>query len=365
MRALLATVASLIAIVTLNTSVPAITAGRQSDVRLSGAGATFPETLYKKWVVEFQKAKPNVRVDYRAIGSGGGIKSITDKTVAFAGSDAPLNKKELDGVGGADKILELPVAAGGLVPAYNLPEVASPINFTGELLADIYLGKITQWNDPRLAAINSGVQLPDRPIVPAYRSDSSGTTFVWTSYLATQSTAFKETVGVGKQVSWPVGQGAPGNANVATIVSQTPGAVGYVEESFAAMNNIAFGKVKNASGAFVLASPATVSHATAAAFEKPRDDNRLIANIWNSPKADAYPVSALTYLIVYRDLSNLASKAEAQALVDYLRWCLTSGQPMAADLHYAPLYEATRAQVLAALSTLTYKGEPLNHTPAK
>lgn len=363
MRALLATIASLVALLTMGAAAPAARAAE--DVRLSGAGATFPETLYKKWVVDFQKAQPKVRVDYRAIGSGGGIKSISDKAVAFAGSDAPLNKKELDGMGGADKVLELPVAAGGLVPAYNLPEVTSPINFTGELLADIYLGKITNWNDPRLAAINSGVQLPDRPIVPAYRSDSSGTTFVWTSYLATQSTPFKETVGVGKQVSWPVGQGAPGNANVATIVSQTPGAIGYVEESFAAMNNIAFGKVKNPSGAFVLASPAAVSHATSGAFEKPRDDGRLIANIWNSPKAEAYPISALTYVIVYRDLGNLSSKAEAQALVDYLRWCLTTGQPMAAELHYAPLDDATRAQVLKALTGLTFKGEPLNHSPAK
>lgn len=330
------------------------------DVRLSGAGATFPESLYKRWVVEFQKASPHVQVDYRAIGSSGGIRALTDKTAAFAGSDAPLTKKDMEGFGGEGKVIELPMVAGGLVPAYNVPGVEKPLNFTGAVLADIYLGKITNWNDPRLAELNPGVGLPDLAITPAYRSEGSGTTFVFTSYLCTQSPEFKDAVGSGKQVSWPRGQGGQGNPNVAAIVAQTRGAIGYVEQNYATMNKIAFGAVKNAHGEFVLASPERVAKATASAFDKPREDGRLIANVWNAPDAGAYPISALTYIMVYSDLGNLKSRDEAAGLVQYLRWCLNEGQSSASTLDYAPLAEGARRKVLAVLDTVTFKGESLS-----
>lgn len=330
------------------------------EVRLAGAGATFPESLYKRWVVEYQKAAPTVAVDYRAIGSGGGIRAITDKTVAFAGSDAPLTKKEIEAVGGEGVLVELPMVAGGVVPAYNVPGVDQPLNFTGEVLADIFMGKIAKWNDPKLAELNPGVKLPDLAILPAYRSDGSGTTFVWTSYLATQSQTFKDRVGTGKQVKWPVGQGGQGNPSVAAIVSQTQGAIGYIEQNFATMNRIPYGAVKNAAGKFVKASPESVKVATASAFEKPREDGRLIANIWNGAGEGAYPIAGFTYIIVYRDLRNLGGEQEAKALTDYLRWSLTEGQRFASEMDYAPLDSGVREQVLGALDALTFKGQPLS-----
>lgn len=323
-----------------------------ADIRLSGAGATFPESLYKRWAVEYEKVAAGVKIDYRGIGSGGGIRAISDKTVAFAASDAPLSKKEIEAAGGEGVLVELPMVAGGVVPAYNVPGLDKPLNFTGAILADIFLGKITNWNDPRLAEINPGVKLPDLTIMPAYRSDGSGTTFVWTSYLATQSEAFKDQVGVGKSVKWPAGQGGQGNPNVAAIVSQTQGAIGYIEHNFATMNKIAYGAVKNPAGRFVLASPKSIGVATASALSTPRPDKRLIANIWNSPAPDAYPVAALTYVIVYNDLRTAGGPEAAKALTDYLRWCLTDGQRLAADMDYAPLDSALREQTLSRLEQL-------------
>src|SRR3954453_2245015 len=235
-------------------------------VRLNGSGATFPEPLYKRWIGEVEKAR-GIQVDYTGIGSGGGIKDITSKTVAFAGSDAPMNAKEVEKFGGASALVEIPSVAGGVVPAYNLPGVAS-LNFTGEVLAEIYMGKISMWNDAKLAQLNPGVKLPGTPITPAWRTDGSGTTFVWTSYLATQSPEFKDTVGASKQVEWPTGQGGKGNPGVAAVVQQTPGAIGYIELNYAEQNKIAYGVVKNKDGKFVKASAASISAAGAGAAEK-------------------------------------------------------------------------------------------------
>ncbi len=336
----------------------------QSDVRLQGAGATFPQPLYEKWVVEFQKVSPKIQISYQGGGSGAGIRAITDKTVAFAGSDAALNKKEIEAVGGESAILEFPTVAGAVVPAYNVPNVDKPINFTGEVLADIFLGRITKWNDPKIAALNAGVTLPDLAISPVFRSDGSGTTAVFTSYLAGQSESFKGTIGAGKQVRWPVGVGGKGNPGVAAAVQQSPGSLGYVEYNYALENKIAFGAVKNKDGKFVLASPAAVTAAGAKGVDGFKD-GRLISDLWNQPGEDTYPIASFTYIMVYRDLAtNLKTIEEAKALASFLRWAVTDGQGLAAEMHYAPLSSQVRDRVVAAVDSLTFGGKPLAAAPS-
>lgn len=338
----------------------AIPARAQSgeSVKLAGAGATFPQSLYERWVVEYQKAHPNVKIDYQGIGSGGGIKAITDKTVAFAASDAPLTKRELEVIGGPEKILEFPSCAGGVVAAYNVPGLETQLKLTGPVLADIFAGKIGKWNDPRIAELNPGAKLPNLAIVPAYRTDGSGTTFVFTNYLAGQSDDFRGSVGMGKSVKWPVGQGGKGNPGVAAIVQQTGGAVGYIEHNYATNNKLAYAAIKNSAGEFISASPETIT-AAADAIDQSLKAPRLVGDIWNQPAKNAYPISSFTYLIVYRDLNNLQTPAEASALVDFLRWTMGRGQDLAASLDYAPLSGGIRKKVDDALLTLTYKGAPV------
>lgn len=330
-----------------------------ANVRLTGAGATFPAPLYKKWVVEFEKADPAVKIDYNSIGSGGGIKAITDKTVAFGASDAPLSKKEIEALGGADKIVQIPTTAGAVVPAYNLPGVSGEIKFSGEVLAGIYTGKIAKWNDPAIAALNSDVKLPDMAITPAYRTDGSGTTHVFSSYLATLSEDFKGSVGAGKSVKWPVGQGGKGNEGVTAVVQQTPGAIGYIELNYATANKIPFGAVKNPDGQFVKASPETMAAAGGAAAKK-LTGTVMAADIWNQPGKDSYPISAFTYIIVYKDLStSVSSVEEAKALKSFLSWATTEGQKTGKAMDYAPLTAEVQSAVGTALSSLTYKGEAI------
>jgi phosphate transport system substrate-binding protein len=331
-----------------------------ADVRLVGSGATFPAPLYKKWVADFQKVASDAKLDYNSVGSGGGIKAITDKTVAFAGSDAPLNKKQLEAMGGEGAVVQVPSCAGAVVPAYNVPglESTTELKFTGEVLAQIYLGTISMWNDAAIGALNPGVKLPALAITPAYRSDGSGTTFVFTNYLATQSDAFKETIGMGTQVKFPVGQGGKGNEGVSAVVQQTAGAIGYIEANYATANKITFGSVKNLEGEFVKASPESVSLAGAAAAETLKG-TVLSANIWNKPGKGVYPISAFTYLIVHRDLNNLKSDAEARMLVRFLRWATSEGQRSAKELDYAPLSAGVQAKVQEALGTITYQGKPV------
>jgi phosphate transport system substrate-binding protein len=339
-------------------------ASAQSDVKLQGAGATFPNPLYQRWVTDYQKSHPSVKIDYQSVGSGAGIKGFTEHTVDFGASDAPISKKEQDEaaqahekLGGMPGIIQIPTCAGSVVPAYNLPGFTGEIKFTGEILADIYAGKISKWNDAKLAAINSGVKLPDTAITPAYRTDGSGTNFVWTSYLATQSESFKETIGVGKQVKWPVGQGGKGNEGVTAAIQGTAGAVGYIELDYAVQNKIPFGSVKNKDGKFIKASAGSVSAAGEKAAES-FSGTVLKADIWNQPGENAYPISAFTYIIVYKDLVK-QTKDQADALVDFLAWATTDGQSTTGKMNYAPLAPAVRAKVQAALSEITYKGAPV------
>ena len=326
--------------------------------RLQGAGATFPAPLYKRLVAVYQQLQPEVLIDYQSIGSGGGISAITDKTVHFAASDAPMSKKELQRTGDEANVVEIPSCAGGVVPTYNLPGVTESLKFTGELLADIYIGKVSQWNDPAIASLNPGVQLPDLPITPVWRTDGSGTTFIFTNYLATQSDDFMFTIGMGKQVQWPTGQGGKGNEGVTAVVQQTVGGIGYVEQNYANHNRLPSGAVMNKDGSFVKASPETVSRAGAGAASG-MHGQILAADIWNQSGDQAYPIASFTYLIVYKDLNNLPNKQSAQALADFLWWATHDGQQYAAQLDYAPLAPAVQQHVEEALKSLTYKGQSL------
>jgi phosphate transport system substrate-binding protein len=326
------------------------------EVKFGGAGASFPAPLYKYWVAQFQKANPDIRIDYQGIGSGGGIKAITDKTVAFGATDAPLNRKELEALGGAEKVLQVPMVIGGVVPAYNLPGVTKELRFTGELLAEMFIGGVNSWDDPRIKELNPGVELPKLAITPVWRTDGSGTTFVFTSYLATQNPAFREAVGTGKQVRWPIGQGGKSNEGVAAVIQQTAGALGYIEQNYAVANKIAYGAVRNANNEFVKATPESMSLAAEPAA-KLLKGTVLSADIWNQPGAGVYPISSFTYIVLHRDLNNLASIEEARALAKFLHWATSEGQTMAVSLEYAPLSPSAAEKVHAALDQLTFKGE--------
>ena len=333
-----------------------------ADVRLQGAGATFPNPLYQRWVAEYQESHPDVKIDYQSIGSGGGIKGFTEKTVDFAGSDAPLSASELTAAGGAANIVMIPSCAGSVVPAYNLPGVAH-LNLSGEVLAEIFMGGISTWSDPRIAALNPGVNLPATAITPAWRSDGSGTTYIFTKYLATQSPVFRGTIGTGKQVKWPVGQGGKGNDGVAAIVQQTAGAIGYIEQNYASANKIAFGSVRNRDGEFVKASPQSVSLAGESASAG-LSGTILATDLWNQPGQGVYPIASFTYLIVYKDLNNLNDPTKARALADFLWWATHDGQKLPSELDYAPLSPAVQAKVEAALRELRFQGAPV-HLPGK
>jgi phosphate transport system substrate-binding protein len=339
-----------------------VSAARVSgQVQLTGAGSTFVAPMYENMIANFTQAHPSIKINYGAIGSGGGVKGFLDKTLDFAGSDAPLLDSEQTKAGGADNIIQIPSVAGGVVPAYNLPGIAE-LKFSGSVLADIYMGNIQNWNDPQIAALNPGVNLPATAITPAYRSDASGTNSVWTNYLATQSPAFKSSIGIGKQVKFPVGQGGSGNAGVAAIVKQTPGAIGYIEQNFADKNGITYGPVQNKNGKFVKCSPDTVAAAGAGAADT-FQGHVLKANIWNQPGDDAYPIASFTYLIAYKDLNNVKTKDQAQAVVDFFWFATHDGQKAAPGLFYAPLAAAVQAKDETAMAGFTYKGEAI--TPKK
>ncbi len=323
-----------------------------ADVRLQGSGATFPNPLYQKWVAEYQKAHPDVKVDYQSIGSGGGIKAITSKTVDFAGSDAPLSAKEAEALGG--KGLHIPMTAGAVVPAYNLPSFSGELKLSGAVIADIYMGKITKWNDPKIAELNAGAALPDVAITPVYRTDGSGTTSIFTNYLATQSPDFKSTVGVGKQVNFTGGQGGKGNEGVAAAVKQTNGALGYIELNYATANKITFTSVQNKDGHFIKATLESVAAAGKGAVDQ-MTPAKLNVDIWNQPGAESYPIASFTYIIVYSDLSNIEAADKKKALLDFLNWAVTDGQKFASELDYAPLDPAVQAKAKEAIATLSAK----------
>jgi phosphate transport system substrate-binding protein len=311
-------------------------------IQINGAGATFPYPIYSRWFAEYGKQHPSVQINYQSIGSGGGIRQLTNQTVFFGATDGPMRAEQLKAA--PAPILHFPTVLGAVVPVYNVPGVTD-LKLSGPVLADIYLGKITRWNDRAIATINPGVTLPASDIAVVHRSDGSGTTYIFVDYLSKVSPAFKATVGVNTSVNWPSGVGGKGNEGVAGLVSQTPGAIGYVELIYALQNTISFAAMQNPAGEFVKASPESVTRAAASA--QVPDDFRV--SITNAPGAGAYPISSFTWLLLYQDSTDAT---RAAAMVDFVRWAITDGQRFATDLGYAPLPASVVTQEQAALARI-------------
>ncbi|HEX5042672.1 MAG TPA: phosphate ABC transporter substrate-binding protein PstS [Candidatus Polarisedimenticolaceae bacterium] len=315
------------------------------NVQIDGAGATFPYPIYSKWFAEYNKLHPNVQINYQSIGSGGGIRQLTNQTVFFGATDGPMTADQIAGAG--RKILHLPTVLGAVVPVYNIPGVDAELKFTGPVLADVFLGKVTRWNDPAIAQLNPGVNLPGSEITVVHRSDGSGTTYIWADYLSKVSNDWKTKVGVATSVNWPAGVGGKGNEGVAGLVRQTPGSIGYVELIYALQNKIDFGSVKNADGNFVRASLESVTAAAAATEGKMPPDFRV--SITNAPGKDAYPIASFTWILLAESPKD---KTKGKMMVEFMRWALSDGQKHAAALGYAPLPPSVVQLELAALNRI-------------
>ena len=326
----------------------ALTTGVASaqQILINAAGATFPYPMYSKWFDEYHKKFPNLQFNYQSIGSGGGIKQVTEGTVDFGASDGPMNDKQLQefkekhGYG----ILHFPTVMGADVPVYNVAGVNTDLNFSPEALAGIFLGKITKWNDPELMKANPGVKLPAADIIVVHRSDGSGTTYIWTDYLSKVSAEWEMKVGRGTSVNWPVGLGGKGNEGVSGQVQQTPNSIGYVELIYAVQNKMKTGKVKNAAGNWVQASLAGVTAAAASSKEMPED---FRVSITNAPGKDAYPISSFTWLLIPEKIADATKK---KAIKDFLAWMLADGQNMTETLAYARLPKGVMAKEMKALA---------------
>jgi phosphate transport system substrate-binding protein len=328
---------------------------------IAGAGATFPNPIYQQWLVDYNKAYPQIQISYDSIGSGGGVAQITANTVQFGGSDAPLKDTERAAAltaNGTD-VLHIPTAFGAVVPAYNLAGVTAKLNFTPAALGGIFAGTITKWNDPAIASANQGVNLPSTAITVVHRSDGSGTTNVFTGYLTKVSTVWTATLGAnsqGKEVAWPVGLGGQGNEGVTATVTQTPGAIGYIELAYAIQNEVPFGKVQNKSGNFIDASLESVT--AAARLSTIPDD--LTFSSTNTDAPDGYPIANATWLLVYQAQDKVSdNQARSQALVHFLLWVLDKGEAEAPTLDYAPLPDALRTAALQKVATITWNGAPI------
>jgi len=317
-------------------------------IQIDGAGATFPYPIYSKWFSEYNKLHPNVQINYQSIGSGGGIRQLSNQTVFFGATDGPMTPDQQLAAPG--RVLHFPTVLGAVVPIYNLSEIGSDLKFSGETLAGIFLGKITRWNDPALTKDNPGVTLPDAEITVVHRSDGSGTSYIWCDYLAKVSPDYKKTVGVATSVNWPVGLGGKGNEGVAGLVKQTPGSLGYVELIYASHNQISYGAVKNLEGEFVKASVETVTAAASSAASKMPADFRV--SITNAPGKGVYPVSSFTWLLLYE---NPKDKERSRVMVDFMKWALADGQKLAPELGYAPLPQGVIDLELPALAKVKVK----------
>jgi phosphate transport system substrate-binding protein len=319
-----------------------LSANASAQMMINGAGATFPYPIYSKWFDEYTKVDPSVRFNYQSIGSGGGQKQIMAQTVDFGASDGPMSDENLSKAPG--KLLHIPTVAGADVVAYNLPGNPA-LKFDADTIAGIFLGQIKKWNDPKIAATNPGVKLPDKDIVVVHRSDGSGTTFIFTDYLSKISPEWKQKVGTNTSVNWPTGIGGKGNEGVSGQVKQTPGALGYVELIYAVQNKMPYAEVKNSAGKFVKPSLESITAALATA-EIP-DDFRF--SITNSPGPDAYPISGATWLLVYEQQKDAA---KGKKLVEFLKWAAKDGEKMATDLQYAPLPDNLQERVLKRIDEI-------------
>lgn len=330
---------------------PAPVPSQAGPISLNGAGATFPFPLYSKWIAEYNRQFPNIKINYQSIGSGGGIRQIIAGTVDFGATDAPMKADESKQAPG--KLYHVPTTIGAVVLCYNLPEVTSgSLKLSAEALADIYLGKIKKWNDPKIAADNEGAKLPAKDISVVYRTDGSGTTNVYTDYLSAVSGEWKEKVGAGKSVKWPVGLGAKGNEGVTGQIKTTPYTIGYTERAYATQNKLPMAELKNKSGKFVAPTTAAMS-AAAEGVEMPAE---LHVSLVNSAAEAAYPIVGYTYLLVYADAKD---PTKGEAIAKYLWWSLHDGQKFAESLDYAPLPEKVVGLVEARLKELTAGGKKL------
>ncbi|HWG19060.1 MAG TPA: phosphate ABC transporter substrate-binding protein PstS [Terracidiphilus sp.] len=320
-----------------------LTLGAAQAQNLTGAGATFPYPIYSKWFAEYSAAHPGVEINYQSIGSGGGITQVTHGVVDFGASDMPMADQAL--ADSAIKLIHIPTVLGADVPAFNVPGV-SELNFSGGVLADIFLGKITNWNDAHIAKENPGVKLPDQRIVVVHRSEGSGTTFIWTDYLSKVSKEWADGPGKGTSINWPVGIGGKGNENVASLVRQNSGAIGYIELIYALQNHINYGAVKNADGKWLKASIGGVTAAAATIKNMPADYR---ISITNAPGPDSYPISSFTYLLIPVKSTD---PTKAKVLHDMLSWIIKSGESEAPQLSYAPLPENLQQKVLNTIYSL-------------
>jgi phosphate transport system substrate-binding protein len=317
-----------------------------AQVALNAAGATFPYPIYSKWFSEYHKAHPDVEINYQSIGSGGGIRQVTAGTVDFGASDGPMTDEQL--AEAKFKLFHIPTVLGSVAPAYNISGVTGEIKFTPEVLANIYLGKITNWNDKAIAKDNPDLHLPDKPIIVVHRSDGSGTTYIFTDYLSKISPEWKSRVGKNTSVKWPVGLGGKGNEGVSGVIRQMDGAIGYVELIYALQNKIAFGPVKNAAGNFVKASLESTTAAAASVKTMPAD---FRVSITNAPGPDAYPIASFTWLLVPAQWKDAT---KGKVMVDFLNWMLDSGEGMVKDLDYAPLPGNVAEKVRATIKEIKY-----------
>jgi phosphate transport system substrate-binding protein len=312
-------------------------------IQINGAGATFPYPIYSKWFSEYNKQHPNIQINYQSVGSGAGIQQVIKQTVFFGATDGPMTDEQLQTAPG--KIHHFPTVLGAVVPVYNIPKVQAELKFTGQLLADIFLGKVTKWNDPAIAKLNAGLSLPATDITVAHRADGSGTTYIWVDYLSKVSPEWKSKVGVNTSVKWPTGVGGRGNEGVASVVAQTPGAIGYVELIYALQTKTSYGTVQNMAGEFMKASVPSVTAAAAAAAGQMPADFRV--SITNAPGKGVYPISSFTWLLLYE---NAKDKTQAKTMMDFMKWALIDGQKFAPELGYAPLPEAVVKLEMAALA---------------
>lgn len=323
-----------------------------SGTDLTGAGATFPQPIYSRWFSDYAAAT-GVKINYQSLGSGAGIQQLQSQTVDFGASDGPMSDDELARAKGG-KVLHFPTVMGAVVITYNLPEITEPLKLSGTDIADIFLGKITKWNDARIASLNPGAKLPAKDILVVHRSDGSGTTYVFTEYLAAVSKEWQAGPGKGKEVKWPVGLGGKGNEGVAGTVKQTPTAIGYVELAYAHTNNLPAAVVKNASGNFVAPSIASVTAAAEGVLAGLPPDTDYRISISNSPGTQAYPISSLTWLLVYE---NQPDAIKGKKLVDFMRWMYATGQQSAPALDYAPLPAAIAQRLLDRLGAIHIGGQ--------
>jgi len=334
-----------------SSSTASSTVASGGSVDLTGAGATFPYPIYSKWFSDYATST-GVKINYQSIGSGGGIRQLSEQTVDFGASDGPMSDEELAKAKGGP-ILHIPTVLGADVITYNVPGITAPLKLTSSAIADIFMGRIKKWNDTRLASLNPGVSLPNQDILVVHRSDGSGTTYIFTDYLTTAVPAWKTSVGKGKEVKWPVGLGAKGNEGVAGQVKQTPGSVGYVELAYAKQNGLPIAAVRNKAGQFVQASIEAVTAAAAETAKALPANTDYRISIVDAPGAGSYPISSFTWILVYQHQTDAV---KGKKLVDFLNWALTDGEKSAVTLDYAPLPAEMATTVKAKLATIDLSG---------